>query len=388
MKALGALHIQLAEWLVQAAYPLWSTRGIDAGDGGFIEALDRNAAPLAHPRRARVPPRQIYTFAQAPGFGWQGDAGAVVLRGTEYFTNRYRRPDGLFRTLVSAEGTVLDERALLYDQAFALLGYAAAANATNALPAFERRAIGLRNAIESRFRAGDGAFFSDEESRPPRESNPHMHLLEACLAWAEISADAGWTQWTRGLVELALSRFILRDTGAMGESFEENWQPATGGAGRLVEPGHQFEWAWLLLRSAPHHTIPVRDVALRLIAIGENFGVHNGVAVNALLDDFTVRNGDARLWPQTERLKAALRAASLTGDQKYWSIAQAAAASLCQYLDTPIRGLWFDERQPDGTLVDSPVPASTFYHLVGAIAELDVALRNANSGESTRRWNT
>ena len=77
MKALGALHIQLVEWLVQAAYPLWSTRGIDAGDGGFIEALDRNAVPLAHPRRARVPPRQIYTFAQALGFGWQGDAGAV-----------------------------------------------------------------------------------------------------------------------------------------------------------------------------------------------------------------------------------------------------------------------------------------------------------------------
>jgi short-subunit dehydrogenase len=44
--------------------------------------------------------------------------------------------------------------------------------------------------------------------------------LWPCLAWAQISADAGWTQWTRGLVELALSRFILRDTGAMVESFE------------------------------------------------------------------------------------------------------------------------------------------------------------------------
>jgi mannose/cellobiose epimerase-like protein (N-acyl-D-glucosamine 2-epimerase family) len=30
--------------------------------------------------------------------------------------------DGLFRTLVDAEGMPLDERALLYDQAFALLG--------------------------------------------------------------------------------------------------------------------------------------------------------------------------------------------------------------------------------------------------------------------------
>jgi mannose-6-phosphate isomerase len=66
----------------------------------------------------------------------------------------------------------------------------------------------------------------------------------------------------------------------------------------------------------------------------------------------------------------------------------AAAASLRRYLDTPMRGLWFDERKPDGTLIDSPVPASTFYHLVGAIAELDVALRNANPEESTRQWNT
>jgi mannose-6-phosphate isomerase len=107
-----------------------------------------------------------------------------------------------------------------------------------------------------------------------------------------------------------------------------------------------------------------------------------------LLDDFTIKNAGARLWPQTERLKAALRAASMTGDLKYWSIAQAAAASLRRYLDTPVRGLWFDERKTDGTLVDSPVPASTFYHLVGAIAELDVALRNANPGESIRRWNT
>ena len=47
---------------------------------------------------------------------------AIVRRGIDYFIGRYRRPDGLFRTLVDAEGMPLDERALLYDQAFALLG--------------------------------------------------------------------------------------------------------------------------------------------------------------------------------------------------------------------------------------------------------------------------
>ena len=44
--------------------------------------------------------------------------------GLKYFLAHYRRPDGLFRTLVAADGAVLDERAYLYDQAFVLLALA------------------------------------------------------------------------------------------------------------------------------------------------------------------------------------------------------------------------------------------------------------------------
>jgi mannose/cellobiose epimerase-like protein (N-acyl-D-glucosamine 2-epimerase family) len=43
------------------------------------------------------------------------------------------------------------------------------------------------------------------------------------------------------------------------------------------------------------------------------------------------------------------------------------------YLNTPVPGLWLDLRLPSGELVDSPAPASTFYHLVGAIAALNHA---------------
>jgi mannose-6-phosphate isomerase len=102
--------------------------------------------------------------------------------------------------------------------------------------------------------------------------------------------------------------------------------------------------------------------------------VRNRVAVNALLDDFTVHDPNARFWPQTERLKASLMAAVLTGDEQYWSVAAAAAASLLPYLDTPVAGLWLDIQLPNGKLLDSPSPASTFYHLVGAIVALDRAL--------------
>jgi hypothetical protein len=46
---------------------------------------------------------------------------------------------------------------------------------------------------------------------------------------------------------------------------------------------------------------------------------------------------------------------------------------------TPVPGLWFDLRRPDGTFIDSPAPASTFYHLVGAIVALDTPLRSSQN---------
>ena len=109
-------------WLCDAAYPLWSTRGVDPA-GGFHERLAQDGEPLAEPRRSRVNPRQAYCFAVAPSLGWRGDTAALVKHGLDYWVARYRRPDGLFRTLVNADGSPRDDRALLYDQAFGLLAF-------------------------------------------------------------------------------------------------------------------------------------------------------------------------------------------------------------------------------------------------------------------------
>lgn len=367
------MRARLVSWLTGSAYPLWAQNGIDPANGGFIETLDQRGTGLSHPRRARIHPRQIFAFAQAHHLGWTGDVRRIISRGTDYFSRYYLRPDGLLRTLAGSTGVLLDDRALLYDQAFALLGYAAAAAALDARSEFEKRAVELRRAIEITFGCG-GAFRSDERAAGYIESNPHMHLLEACLAWAEIGRDPGWADWVRRLLDLAVRRFIRPGNGALGESFTPDWYPAPGIAGRIVEPGHQFEWAWLMLRAQSRHPGPLRQAALRLIAIGEGCGVHNGVAVNALLDDLSIQDPNARFWPQTERLKAALLAAQLTGEEHYWAMAADAALSLLPYLQTPVAGLWFDVRLPTGEFVDSPAPASTFYHLVGAIVALDAAL--------------
>ena len=67
----------------------------------------------------------------------------------------------------------------------------------------------------------------------------------------------------------------------------------------LVEPGHQFEWAWLLDRWGRARGAAQGEAAARRLYAAGLRGVdrHREVAVNSLWDDFSVRDGWARLWP-------------------------------------------------------------------------------------------
>jgi mannose-6-phosphate isomerase len=132
-----------------------------------------------------------------------------------------------------------------------------------------------------------------------------------------------------------------------------------------MEPGHQFEWAWLLDRwGRARGRDDARAAARRLFACGR-LGVDPAreVAVNALWDDLTVRDPTARLWPQTEYLKAALLFDAEAD-------ALVAARGLVRYLDTPASGVWRDKMQADGSFVAEPAPATSFYHVLGAVLPL------------------
>jgi len=369
-------HRRLHRWLVESAYPLWSTRGYDQLRGGFQERLNTAGEPLEEPRRARVQPRQVYAFACAPELGWTGPAEDLVLQGLKLFFRRYRRPDGLFRTLAAPDGSMLDDRALLYDQAFALLGLAAATRFELSDIDPEEEADRLRLTVMRTLKRNDApGFCTADPPELPLQSNPHMHLLEASLAWAEIGNHDTWLELAGEIVGLALAHFIDAERGCLREFFDEEWKPVPGLHGRVLEPGHHFEWAWLLLRWKGKDAARTRQIALALIRTAERHGVREGFAINSLLDDFSAHDSAARLWPQTERLKANVLAARITGEAAYWRPAAEAAEQLERYLQTPLAGLWFDRWLTTREFGSEPAPASSFYHIVGAIAELGVALR-------------
>ncbi len=359
---------RLLRWLRDEAYPFWSTRGMCRTHGGFQESVDLNGEPMDVPRRGRVQPRQIFSFARAKRLGWTGDADFAVAHGLSYFLKNYRRPDGLFRTLVAKDGSPLDDSVALYDQAFALLAFASASLADEGGR--------LRVAVDRYLRRPGGGFYSQTAPGPPLQSNPHMHLLESSLAWFRQTGALEWGRIADEIGEIALAHFIDPVSGALRENFDEQWAPAQGLSGRIVEPGHQLEWAFLLLGWKGAEREEVRRAARRLIDNAETHGVRNGVAINSLLDDFSVHDDSARLWPQTERLRAAALAARVLGDGRYWQMASDAAAGLMRYFDTPVRGIWHDQLLPDGRFRQVAVPAGNLYHIVGAIEAFDDLVAN------------
>jgi mannose/cellobiose epimerase-like protein (N-acyl-D-glucosamine 2-epimerase family) len=365
----------LSSWLIQHAYPCWWLRGVDHIRGGFHESLRLDGEPSGETRRARLYPRQIYAFSVARELGWSGPAADAVRQGLKALLADYRRPDGLYRGLVAANGAPLVERAVLYDQAFVLLGFAGAYKALGDASARDG-ARNLLGRIASTLRNPHGGF---EESAPPSLpllANSHMHLLEACMEWMEQDDDRTWGELAEEIVELALRRFQDPASGFIREFFNRDWTLTPGEDGDVVEPGHQYEWAWLLLRwSQRVHNPRASRLAMELIDRTENRGVDNarGVATNALFSDGRVRDGRARLWPQTERIKAACLAGVITGRERYAEIAAAATRSLMKYLETPTPGLWRDTMDEHGAFVEQIAPASSFYHIVCAALQLQRA---------------
>lgn len=359
---------RLAFWLRTAALPIWATLGLSQ-DGAFVEQLKLDGRFAASPVRARVSPRQAYVYCQAGTLNWPGPWRQIVKQGLKRYEQTHRLENGLYRATVDESGHPLDDVAVLYDQAFVLLALSSA-QTSGLTEAAREQATRLRDRLDV-FALPEGGWHSG--CARPYQANALMHLLEAALAWEAVDPDPAWRSVSNEVVELALTRFIDREGGFLREFFTETWTPIEGDDGHLVEPGHQFEWAWLLtVWGSMRGAREALDVSRRLYAAGRR-GIDDrrNVALNALNDDFSTRDETARLWPQCEWLKAALllaeRAEGATR-AAFVSDATRALKALQSYL-TPA-GLWRDKMLSDGSFVDEPAPASSFYHIMSAYDQL------------------
>lgn len=359
-------------WLFERALPLWLSVGFDRETGMFTERIDEDGCALPLDRRLRVQARQTYVCAEAAALGWQGDWRSPLDAGVKTLTGAGRRADGAFVHLFDPEGRVMDARTDLYDHAFGLFALAKAAAILKRPDLVVEVQTGWRW-LDTNWGHPAGGYREGEiVSTEVRRQNPHMHLFEAALALHETDPAAGGLERAAGFAALFRDRFFDAEHGALPEYFDDGWSRSPGHAGRVTEPGHQFEWAWLLRKyAAISGDSGVRPIASRLIEHGRRYGIDpgRGVAINEVWIDGAVKDAAARLWPQTERLKAAVSGLNLDPEGEALEV-KAALDGLFLFLDQPVDGAWRDVLSPDGVLIEEASPASSLYHITCAVGEL------------------
>jgi mannose/cellobiose epimerase-like protein (N-acyl-D-glucosamine 2-epimerase family) len=372
----------LRPWLLDHVCPFWLKRVLDPA-GGFIEEIDALGSPVARPRRTTlVQARLTYVFSHAYVLNGDPSFGDAARHGMAFLMRAARAPDGGWFRAVSSEGATLDNTRDAYDHAFVLFALAWYFRATH-----DASAIQLADATWQSMQArladpGLGGFFEEfvpgrSEMKLPRRQNPHMHLLEALLAMHVATGEKNWLRRAGAIVHLFKNRFVDPATGAIAEFFAADWSPAPGDAGRAREPGHQFEWVWLLHEYCRlTRDDSVTPYAERLFAFGEKFGIERDAAVHgAIFDcldaDGSLTAGTKLLWPQTEYLKALVARTEWFGDEAARPAMSGHLKLIADHFLRPDGASWHNQLARDGRPLTSVTPARVLYHLFMAVAEVD-----------------
>ena len=281
--------------------PMWSGPGWNAELALPFESLTPEHHHLPVQRyRAMACARQLYVFSSLIGqhSGAHEHAGLLFRSLQRHFHDAEH--GGWFYS-VDAQGEPLDTRKDLYTHAFIL--FACAHYWDKIREPFVASVLdGALTVILEQFATRDGLYdsclardWTSLDDGPLQ--NPLMHLTEAFLAALSVRDDA------------QVHTALLALTNAMHKHFVEPvnnlmLEKPLGAVDNWFEPGHQFEWYYLvgsspILRGSPLH----RSLELAF-DFAETHGVKDGTVLAMLHPDGSVRDATQRIWAQAEYLRA------------------------------------------------------------------------------------
>ncbi|AXK55367.1 MULTISPECIES: AGE family epimerase/isomerase [Pseudomonas] len=354
----SALFNAMQQHFHKVIVPLWQGPGWNPQLALPYEALDAEQRPLPPQRyRAMACARQLYLFSQLIG-----DAAAPFAQ---------ERAAALFRSLqrhfhdaehggwfysIDADGAPLDRRKDLYTHAFILFA-CAHYWAKVREPLVESVLNAALEVVALRFARGDGLYeaslaedWSVLGSGPLQ--NPLMHLAEAFLAILAVREDAAVQTALLELCQAMQQQFIDPQHGVMLEK-------PLGAVDNWFEPGHQFEWFFLLDSSPLLRSNPLHASLSRAFAFAEQLGVDpQSGAVCAMLDlqpGAPIKDATQRIWAQAEYV----RALTLRADSQAPLLRQLKALH-AHFLHA---GGWNECLDASGAVSRRDMPSTTPYHL-------------------------
>ena len=353
---LTALFATVQQHFQGVIVPLWQGPGWNPALALPFEALDARHQPLPVQRyRAMACARQLYLFSSLIGQVPAAEQRAAALFRSLQQHFHDAEHGGWFYS-IDAQGAPLDKRKDLYTHAFIIFA-CAHYWAKVREPLVESVLNAALSVVAERFASGDGLYqasldqdWSSLGSGPLQ--NPLMHLAEAFLATLAVREDSPVQGALAALCEAMQRRFIDPQTGVMLEKplgVVDNW----------FEPGHQFEWFFLLESSPLLRGTALHGSLDRAFAFTEDCGVDPQTgAVAAMLDlqaTSQPRDATQRIWAQAEYLRAlTLRPASQASLRRQ-------LLALQQHFLHPAG--WNECLDAAGKVSRQDMPSTTPYHL-------------------------
>ncbi len=362
------------KWLIGLALPLWIECGVDWKRGGFFDSI--NIHDLKSPadfKRLRVLARQIYVFSYGCSIG-QTYCMPAVVHGLTFLLERAQLETGGYASRFNADGEIIDESLDLYDLSFCLFAFAHGYKLLRDHQLL-MAATSLADFISARFRHASGGFIEGLPLIQPRRQNPHMHLLEALIEWRSLSDHSIFIELSDEVICLFFNKFFFPGEGILIEYYDDELIPLPHQKGQVTEPGHHYEWMWLLkqYQSISPNQIPPHS-SLYTFANAYGRSSHNGMLWGEVSKFGQPLAPLVRLWPHTEWLKA-----EIVNEDRNDKGERALSAwkALKRFLECPQPGLWFETFDHEkNSFIAGPAPASSFYHIVLAIEVLNRACKS------------
>ena len=357
---------------------LCATRGWDERRSQSVERLNADLSPAALGyRRGMVVGRQLFFFSHAYRLTknplYEDRARHLYADLLSHF---WDKANGGWYFSLDDDDTPLDATKDLYGHAFIMFGlihYYAIFSDADALSWVHRT-----NELVVRHFCLPGGWCAPSMTYDwsilgrNLEQNPHMHLLETYLSAYSATGDEAFLKCATRMMSIYTELLRTRDGSKVLEHFDEDGQPAAD-AGHHIEPGHLYEWFWLVNEYADIAGLPAyRATCRRLVDWADRWGIDgNAGGIYDLIDkDGKIVSNRKRIWPVTERIKAL---ATLARDRRNAS----AAAALTQWVEfigekyCAGNGKWHEYLDRNLAPDCDYMPMSTPYHVAMAALEVE-----------------
>lgn len=326
-----------------------------------------------------------YVFNYASSYRLYGNAKHLdwAKWGLDYLETAHKQTNGAYAWQIE-NGKVTDSRVMAYGHAFVLL---AAASCLQAGIKSAAKTIDNVFAFLERYfwDAQAGAYFDERDTSlkvlsPYRGQNANMHMCEALLTAWHASGDIRFLDRAEQLANRFAIELAAQSGGRIWEHYDANWnvdmafnidKPNDRYKPWGFQPGHQTEWAKLLLilnEDRPHEKWVFTAQSLYDQAIEMGWDKTYGGLVYGVAPNGDVCASEKYFWVQSESFATAWRLYRVTGDDKYRQDYNRIWTWSWAHMIDHRFGAWFRVRNRDGSAADnkkSPL-GKTDYHTMGA----------------------